>query len=384
MKKKTVGIITIHKSLVSYGASLQAYALWEYLKSLHYNCEIIDLYRPVIKGYIYDAQPLSFSTIEKKEKTNLKSYIKNFLRKVLKSNKSTNAKKTKRFQAFNSLIDYSNSFKSIASLYKAPPVYDYYISGSDQIWNPDMPFENEPYLLSFVPNNKKRISYASSFGRNSLPEQYKNHYQKHLKKYSCISVREKSGQYIINELLGEAPFIALDPTMLFDNSYWQSLAIKPDLKKKYIFCFSLINNEELIGFASTFCENNNLVLVSLSEKSKKYGDLEFVNASDSGPKEWLGWIENAELIITDSFHGTLFSILFQKPFYSYIKKDNKETNLGTRIENILHQLSLGYRLLTSLNSTVDQSNMIIDYSLVNNKLDALRSLSIKFLEEALS
>jgi hypothetical protein len=172
--------------------------------------------------------------------------------------------------------------------------------------------------------------------------------------------------------------------MLFDKSYWQSLAIKPDLKKKYIFCFSLINNEELIGFASTFCENNNLVLVSLSEKSKKYGDLEFVNASDSGPKEWLGWIENAELIITDSFHGTLFSILFQKPFYSYIKKDNKETNLGTRIENILHQLSLGYRLLTSLNSTVDQSNMIIDYSLVNNKLDALRSLSIKFLEEALS
>lgn len=383
MNNKSVGIITIHKSLLSYGACLQSYALWKYIKTLGYECEIIDLYRPVMKGYSNNTHSLTFSTTPKNKKYNFKNYLRLYFNKFFSRNIFTNPQKTQRFQAFNSLIDYSTSYNSIDALYKNPPIYDYYISGSDQIWNPDMPFENEPYLLSFVPNGKKRISYASSFGRNNLPEKYKKHYQNSLKHYDSISVREESGKNIIKELIDWDSEVVLDPTMLFDANFWQTLSIQPNLKQKYLFCFSLHNNKELLHFASNICKRKGLDLVVISDEPIHFEKINVINVPNSGPKEWLGLVEKADFIITDSFHGTVFSILFEKQFLSFANTNNSETTYGSRIENLLTRLSLNNYLLTNLKSNFEGITESIDFKIINKTLKNLRVASFEYLSNVL-
>lgn len=387
MNKKTVGIITIHKS--NFGGCLQSYALWAYIKSIGYKCEIIDLYRPVMTEYKNETTSLSFSTCIQNERIkNLKHFVKiiiTFITKKTKPQKGIyNFTNNDNFKSFNALIKYSQPYRSIDSLYQNPPDYDIYISGSDQIWNPDMPFENEPYLLSFVPKKKKCISYASSFGRNNLPEKFTKHYQNCLKRYSSISVREETGQFIVKKLIGKEPIVALDPTMLFGKDYWQTISIHPKIKPKYLFCFSLKNDSELVNFASEICKKKGLALVIISDKIYTYKGVQIINKPDSGPKEWLGLIENAELIVTDSFHGTVFSAIFEKTFLSYIKYDNSKTNSGTRIENLVSQLSLEPYLIHNLNSINNTKLDIIDYSDVNEKIEILRDLSKDYLHNSLT
>jgi|LSQX01.2.fsa_nt_gb hypothetical protein len=390
MDKKSIGIITIHKSPVSYGACLQTYALYKYMSTLDFQCEIIDLYRPIFENYIHNYSLLSFSTCEKEKNRNkLKSCIKRILFYFIKPNKvdgDRNYLKQQRFDSFNSLIKYSKPYKSIEDLYENPPLYDFYMTGSDQVWNPDMPFENEPYLLGFAPNEKRLVSYASSFGRDNLPEEYKMHYAKFLKRYSLISVREESGKSIVEELIDEKVFVALDPTMLLDKSNWQDIAVRPDIKEKYLFCYSLHNNEEVIKYALNICKKRDFVLVIISDdKIVKEDDVQIINKYDSGPKEWLGLIGSAELIVTDSFHGTVFSILFQKQFLSYVKEVKPEKSLGTRIDNLLNKLSLEEYLIKDLSCDNNgQHNEDINYASVDSKLNKLIDASKEYLKRALS
>jgi hypothetical protein len=383
-KMKSVGIITIQKS--NFGGCLQSYALWTYIESIGYNCEIIDLYRPVMKGYKNETNLLSFTTTRKNVQSKsikpfiirIYSLLQNYIRQ---RNYKYNFINNKNFELFNSLIKYSQPYKSIDSLYKNPPEYDIYITGSDQVWNPDMPFENEPYLLTFAPIGKKLIAYASSFGRVNLPDEFKINYKKCLEKYDLISVREETGQKIIGEIAGMKSNLVIDPTMLLDVNYWQIISTQPDIMQKYLFCFSLNSNSELIKYASKICKNNKLVLVIISNNMFDYEGVKTINKNDSGPKEWLGLIENAEIVITDSFHGTVFSILFNRQFQSFIDKSKNKVHLGTRIENILNKLSLESQLINNL--SIEKEISKIEYSKVNAKLEQLRMESKNFIDNAL-
>lgn len=382
MSKKTVGIITIHKS--NFGGCLQSYALWAFITSIGYKCEIIDLYRPVMSGYKNEKSHLTFSTCKKAEQVkNLKQLAKKYfslLRNIIKPNITKyNFTNNANFLLFNSLIKYSAPYYSIDSLYINPPHYDIYISGSDQIWNPDMPFENEPYLLTFAPSDKKRIAYASSFGRQSLPDEFKKHYKNCLEKYNSISVREASGQKIIEELGELESDLVLDPTMLFDSEYWHTISSKPNIKQRYLFCFSLNNNIELLTYASKICKKNNLALVIISNEKHAFEGVISIIKPDSGPKEWLGFIENAEYVITDSFHGSVFSILFKKSFLSYTKKENREKYPGSRIENLFELLSLKSCLIEDFNHVPSIKDSSFQYELLEEKIHSLRKYSQNYL-----
>ena len=381
-----VGILTVHKSKVSYGGSLQAFSLWSFINSMGYTCEIIDLYRPVIKGYVHKVSCLNDILVKTKQNNPLfKRTIKNciVLYKKLPYLKKHKLKSI-RFQSFNSKISYSQSFKSIDSLYQHPPNYDVYIAGSDQIWNPDMPFENEPYLLSFVKGSARRISYASSFGRDNLPEIISKYYAKYLKKFNAISVREDTGCNLVEQMIGIRPMLTLDPTMLFNRDFWTLEAIDSDIKEEYLFCFMLNFDNEIISYAAEICKKKNLVLVLCLSSFFKYSNnsVRVVDATDSGPKEWLGWIKNAKFVLTDSFHGTVFSILFEQPFIAYVKDNKSISNKSSRIASLLNLLSLQSCYYNTL-SFMD-INLEIDYSKVNVKLKKHRDNSKDYLITALS
>lgn len=325
---KKIGILTIQKSEVNYGASLQTYALWHYLSLLGYECEVIDLLRPCHAQYLNPRQ----GKIKR-------AYIR--MRHWL----TKEPMRKKKFEEFNGLIAYSPCFRSVDELYKNVPKYDVYISGSDQIWNPNMPFDNAPYFLSFAPSGSIKISYASSFGIDDLTNINENVRAKiryWLNDYAAISVRELSGLKIIHELAlqnNEAECV-LDPTFLLSRDEWSRLARPVHLNfSNFIFLYTLHYNEEFVKNAMAFADKQNLrvVCVLSSVRRIKSKDSNLIILNNVGPREWLWLIENARIVLTDSFHGTIFSVIYRVPFKVYV---DASSLVKGRIISLLSDLEL--------------------------------------------
>lgn len=181
---KRIGVITIHNS-PNYGATLQSFALWKYLSEQGYDVEVIDLYRPYQIEYIPSKK---FKSCRRESCFKLiKSYIKKFFF-VHQSVNLLSDEVVCKFRKFNSQIKLSKPFYGPDELYEHPPIYDIYITGSDQVWNPTQPYCVEPYFLTFVGNSGKKISYAASIGISSLSETEEQKYKQWLESYIKISV----------------------------------------------------------------------------------------------------------------------------------------------------------------------------------------------------
>lgn len=327
-----IGIITIHKSEVNYGACLQCYALWRYISNLGHNCEIIDLKRPSQKGYRY---PLNYQGM----KTYLILGLKLSISKLYALIRDRKIKaRIDRYKNFNSIINYSDAYHSPKEIMKNPPSYDIYISGSDQIWNPNMAFDNRPYLLSFVPKGKKKVAYASSFGTDWVPSEFIETYRYYLKQYDYLSTRENGGKMLIKELTGADVPVVSDPVFLLSAQEWEQITDNQyGLKEDYVFVYSLHKNNSLLSYARKIAEKKNykVVLVNANYNVCKMPDV--LQFRDAGPKQWLNLVKNANLFLTDSFHGTAFAIIFETPFLVQVRKS---AGTNDRIFTLLSCLGL--------------------------------------------
>ena len=335
---KKIGIITIHNS-PNYGACLQSYALWKYIIDQGYECEIIDLYRPYQEEYIPSRKFLTSA-----QRVTFKQRIKKFIKKLLFPEKkkllfSSTAKP--KFDEFNKQITLSRTYRGPDELYADPPLYDLYISGSDQLWNPEQPYCLEPYFLTFVPSGRKKISYSTSIGLDDISEEDKRDFKKWLASYSDISVREKTAKRLLESFLDKEVIQVADPTFLLDLEIWNSLAIKPIDQKPYLLLFSLYYQADLVEYCLKLCEEAGLSLVVLTQILPESNRYKVVK--DAGPREFIGYIAQAEMFITDSFHGTVFSLIMgAKNFYTYIRLGNKR---GSRIIDLLETYQLSNHLL---------------------------------------
>lgn len=345
---KRIGIITIHNS-PSYGGSLQSFALWKYIDELGYDCEIIDLYRPYQKEYI-KSKKFKFKRKKRSIFHLLKKYIKILLRRNDKH--FSNLAKAK-FDEFNSSIKFSRPYYGLDDLYMDPPKYDIYITGSDQVWNPEQPYHIEPYFLTFAPDNARKISYASSIGITELYDDERNDFKKWLSSYFAISVREKQAKDLLKTFIEKEIYQVSDPTFLLDIETWKSLSIHPNINDPYLLLFPLENNPLLTNYAIKLCKESGLKLFILNMLQPDNN--EYISVKDAGPREFIGFIEKAEMVITDSFHASVFSIIMgTKNFYVYISKDN---NKGSRIINLLKTYKIDDHLLNpDLLETYDQLN----------------------------
>lgn len=340
-----IGIITIHKS-PNYGACLQAYAIWKYLEQKGNDCEIIDLYRPYQDEYVPSKR---FKPM--RQHTSFVSRCKQAIKKMLGLNKgkagklfSDNAKL--KFDKFNSQIKYSRAYKGIDELYANPPIYDLYVSGSDQLWNPTQPYCLEPYFLTFVPNGGRKISYATSIGITDLTDEEKHKFKDWLSSYDAISVRELQAEkllesFITDHVISQVP----DPTFLLDVEEWKKLAVSPDINEKYILLFTLQWSPVLVEYCKRLSAESGLLLVVLTQIQPQNNGGGYIPVTDAGPKEFIGYIANAEMVITDSFHCTVFSIIMGvKNFYTYISPSNGR---GSRITDLFDSFGLQNHLLNS-------------------------------------
>lgn len=362
-----VGIVTINNG-ENYGNRLQNYALQEALIGLGCDVETI--------RNITGQTPINYSNIKWKIKEEvLKLYLKTNQNNIFTLNKMFRHIKFKDFtdnfiKQSNFIISKNNIPRDLSSK------YDYFIAGSDQVWNPNFFFNSDIEFLTFA-NKNQRISYAASFGISEISIDKKEQYRIWLEGMTNISIREESGAKIVKELIGKETEVVIDPTMLLEKKKWISISRKPKMKldKKFILTYFLG------GIESKVKER-------LDNISKKY-DLQIINLLDKSdkviysldPAEFIWLINKCELMCTDSFHGAVFSLILKKPFIVFERK-SIGGSMNSRLETLLSKFDMESRLDKNIDN--DDQVFSCDFTNVDTIINYEREKSLKYLRRALN
>lgn len=361
---KKIGIITFHCSY-NYGSMLQAYALQTYVKSLGYDVKIIDF----VMEQDFEQYKLFRTNLYKKQLKSLLADIVFFF---------PHFKRKRNFESFakERFILTEKRYFSWKDLKELNSTLDIFICGSDQIWNIDCTHGIEPaYFLKFAADNKTKIAYAPSLAHTSFECGNKQELKELLNRFNAISVREESTIPYLQGVLDERIQAVLDPTLLLSRQAYTSLINKKKkFFEKYIFVYFLETNEELVKYCEKLKDSTGLKLYYVSYKVN-CGMNVGKNLFGMSPENFLLYIDSAEYVLTNSFHATVFSIIFKKKFCTFPTKRS-----SSRMVDLLKKLGLEQRIY----SKNFDFNAEIDYDNVLNKLNDLKKQSISFLNEALS
>ena len=358
MPVKNVGIITCSRE-PNYGACLQSYATQIVIERMGYSAEILNYTFEDEKSYLFWKH--------KRISTQIACVLYYRLRKSL----------FKAFSEYHEKMPYSQEiYRNVNDFQKAVDKYDIFLVGSDQVWNPELGIDTDITLLNFYTDGPKRISYASSFGISQLPDDCREKYITSLKQFDEISTREKQGKLIINDLLQKEVPIVLDPTLLLQASEWRKYQSNYQPKKKYVLVYDMQHSGKMIDFACRIAEKQGLSVYALSRI--KIWNHKVKVLYGISPADFLSLVDHAEYVITDSFHGTIFSINYHKNFFAFCPQG--AMHLSSRIINILDMLSLQDRLIDGEKGTGSE---LIDYNNVELKLRKWRNLSLQYLKNAL-
>lgn len=357
-----VGIITFNRA-INYGAVLQSYALKNKILAAGNNCEVLNYYcEAVEKG----ASPFYINSCSPKD-------ILIFLMQI-----GMRIKKNKKFKEFaQKYLDVSDNVLNNDNISSYAEKFDLLITGSDQVWNYEITDMDENYFLSFAKGKTKTASYAASFGVSTIPEKYRDKYTKLLANVQNISVREETGQKIVEELTGERPVITIDPVFLLKKAEWEEIISPPDMKEEYVLVYS-INKTDCYKIAEQIAKEKNLSIVGLQTPMSNRVKCKTIRTES--PQEFLGWINKARYVVTDSFHGTAFSIIFNKQFV--LCKGGEGTNRLSRQETLLNTTGLSHRIcgLKDYKLIYDE----IEYNHVNDVITSVRENSTEFLNNLMN
>ena len=375
---KKIGIVTLYHKNYNYGGQLQAYAMQKIFTTENTDAELITFENDSKKYLIKRLKDLGF----KKSFRSFKNKIQ--FKKLLRNAefKQEHEKKIARFDKFIDDIPHTKLYNS-ATIAECNEIFDSYVCGSDQIWNPG--WWNDILVLGFA--NKPRFSYAASIARTKLTEEEVKYLKDNTDAYEAISVRESQAQEMLKECLNRDIDFVLDPTLLVDAEHWASIANNPSTDEEYAFIYMVGNSKGLKEHIYEECHKKGLKVISIGyskntyfASEEKYSDMVI---KDAGPNEWLGWIRNAKYVFTDSFHGSVFSILFQRQFWCFERDNPKDKqNENSRLYSFLSITGLEKRLLAHDTSIFEnEENTVIDYEKVKNALKPYRERSFEFINK---
>lgn len=382
-----IGIITTFKAN-NYGAELQAYATQQKLRNMGYDAELIDylFYKNRKHKYTKDDRPWRRFPLKEIIRHYVLYRIVNPILDILGNALSRSMKmRTRNFLEFhenNSKM--SKTYYSMQELYNAEMDYNVYCVGSDQVWNPATASSLEPHFLSFAPKDKLKFSYASSFGVSDLEEEIKPKYKDGLANLDYISCRECQGVELVKLLTGRDAMHVLDPTLLLNGDEWRTVAqysMCPE-KGKYILLYNIIELDEIYQLARKISRETGYPIIKLCKRGLLLKEYEGVrNIPTAGPADFLGLIDNAYMLITNSFHGFVFAINLNTPVWVMIDENAKN---NSRLESIMNLLGFNKRLL---NTKYDINGMDfkedLDFENAHKILDNEREKSIDYLRMVL-
>lgn len=361
-----IGIITFHRA-INYGAVLQAYALSKYINDIGGNVEIIDYKSNFISKFYNPLYPIN------------KKLIKNLILYPFVMNKH------RKFNTFiQNKIPLSKPVYSTEELMALSKKYNKIITGSDQVWNNKWTGFDKNYFLDFCEKSKK-YSYAASFGFSSIPRELQQEYYNLLSDFNYITVRELDGKKIISDLLGKNVDIMPDPVCLLKKEDWNKLIYREKNsknKKPYLLLYTLENSEKIFDLAKKIANDKNLeiryICDSLKHKQK------FKYESFISPQEFVSLFFNAEYIITNSFHGSMFSLIFNKKFF--IKLQNSKGAPNSRLVHLIDTYKLQEIVLDEnqdFSNDYDDRINSVDLKKINAILKLEQEKASKYLKELL-
>lgn len=361
-----VNVITRH-AIANYGSILQSIATQQLVEDLGCDCEIIDYIRTDENYYNREKTLLA-------RKDNWKnSYLKKAIYLMLRLPESILAGKYFE-KTRNKYLKLTKRYTSIEELISDCPKADIYMTGSDQVWGKTENGEYDPaYCLSFVEGTK--ISYAASFGNVVNETQINKFFTENLSLYRKILVREDSAVTYLHEL-GLSAAQVLDPTLLYGQEYWNKY-IDPVNEKNYILIYQLHNDKKLDDVARKIAKKEQKKLIRISatfHQISRSGEFKYLPTIG----EFLAYIKNADLLVTDSFHGTAFAIIFQTQFIEILPNSNTEE----RNKSILRSFGLNERIVSSYED-YKKINKSIDFTMVNDKLEEQRRNSITQIKDTI-
>ena len=356
---KKIGIITFHTAL-NYGAVLQAYALQNFLKKNEMENEILNYDCPFIKKCY---SPFFVPN---------KKYFSALIRGVLFSN--IIKKKRKKFENFICKnLNVSNKFNNIEGIKKIKNNYSYFLTGSDQVWSPVAADFDPMYFLPFAKQNQK-YSYAASIGTSKLNKETEHEMKKRLKDFEIISVREENAKNILEELaIGKEIFTNVDPTFLLEKQDWLNLVGEDEIKDKYLLIFNVEKPIHAVEYAKQIAKERGLKIVYINDRTI-IKDKEIIYFQGISPEKFLTLFYHSEMVVTNSFHGTVFSIIMNKQFL--VELENKKLK-NMRVENLLNKLDIQNRVICL--ECIQNMPCEPDWNKVNEKIDKERQKSLNYL-----
>jgi hypothetical protein len=357
-----IGILTFQATR-NYGANLQAFALQKTIEGLGVPCEIID-YR--------------CRAVDERERVKTLSDMKT-PKGVIRWFVSY-APEKRREQVFRQFrkrhLKLSEKSYDRQNIQESNEAYDCFLVGSDQIWNLVLTEGDFSFFLDFIQDDRRKASYAASFGYCVVPKPYRDECRAYLQKFRHLSVRETQASRIVRELTGESVPVVLDPVFLLGRQAWYQFCKMPPLDENYILVYFLHNEKSTLRFARELSkrEHCKIIYINLGARPQPF----VKNLRAPTPSQFLNLIKNARYVITGSFHGAAFSVYFQKQFFlDYAKEEN---NFNSRMESLMSLLGIGNRHIPDGGSTAVN---VIDYSLVEPKLEFERQKSIQFLKDVI-
>lgn len=357
---KKIGIITFHKAC-NYGAVLQAYALQNVLQKNcnEYDVEIIDYYCPAIE----DRTKMFYFIKDGSVVKNILRFLYQFVPKM---------KKIMRFKEFRK--KFFKLTKQKYNKYNINDISDEYeiiFTGSDQVWNYKSTGEDKNYFLQFANKSTIKCSYAASFGFENIISEYKNEILRMIDDFEFVSLRENIGLDLLREKLCISPNVNVDPTLLLTKEEWEDVEEEVRVSGEYILLYCILKTNNLIEYTRNLSRNTGLKVYSIGNH-RDYK--EFIQLKSVSVGEFLKLIKNAKYVVTTSFHGTVFSILYHKQFVTEL---NTKGAYNSRVEYLLNLVNLNERDILKLSDNIDDR---VNWDNVEENLNKCRSDAKKYFD----
>lgn len=367
-----IGILTFHGSH-NYGSVLQAYALSKQLSEMGHQVQIINLRN--------QAQKDAYS-IFKKRPFSVRNLIFDGFTVM------TYCPRKRRFRNFEYFINHvlpitMEEYGSGEELRNAKLDFDAYVTGSDQVWNPSCQDFEPAYYLDFVDESKLRVAYAPSLGKANHNSSDLSLIRNLLKNMDSISCREEDGVRVLQQLTTKLVTHVCDPVILLDKKYWDEFATEPLYKEPYILTYFLNNNHGDRSQVDYLRKATGCRVIALNEYISDWLNPHVSLRIDVTPQQFVSLIKNATYVLTNSFHATAFSVIFERTFFTAIaSQSDVHNNNDSRKIDFLKQLGLESRLIP--NGTVPDLSAAIDYSNTRQRLQEFRNNSMNYLTQSLS
>ena len=377
------GLCIVYKNW-NYGSILQSYATLLKLQELGVDYEIIRYQRKKdLRFYVTSLPRMANRDMIYSKLRAARHKIGKLRYRDFAANDRIRAKMFSDFvkEHFGRFTDVISSYEELKTFAGR---YDAVLVGSDQLWLPSGLATNF-YNLMFVPDEINKIAYSASFGVSQIPAYQRSRTKAYLKRINHLSVREQAGARIIKELTGREAKVILDPTMIIDRSVWdENIPDRTIVDGDYIFCYFLGNNPEQREEVRKLAAEKNMKIVVLRHldeyipEDENFGD---VAPYDVGPAEFVNLIRHAKYVCTDSFHGSVFSIIYHKQFISFNRYGSSKNSRNSRLDTLFANIGINRRFGGDL---VSEMTREIDYGKVEENLRGLRTEADRFIRGALN